>query len=191
MQNLANRAAGRLLLGLIIVGLGACDPGGSTPVTPQDPIGVSLSIVFGSQTGGSPVTFTYTDPDGPGSAPPVVSAPPLRAGTTFNTVVSLATTERGQVFDRTGTVRDQDTQYQLFFVAAPPSLLQHRYADTDASGLPLGLTNRVETGPPGRGTLRVVVRRALNKRFPNLGPDNFLQAGGVSDTDATFNVVIE
>jgi hypothetical protein len=191
MKQPINRAWHKWSSLLCLAALAACDPGGNTPITPEEPIGVTLNIVFGSTTGGSPITFAYADPDGPGPQPAMISAPPLRANSVFNTNITVGIIQNGALSDRTGTVRDQDNQYQLFFLVVPPGLIQHRYADTDRDNLPLGLLNRIETGAPGRGTLRVVVRRALNKRFANLGPDNFAQAGGVSDTDATFNVVIE
>ncbi len=186
--NNALQQAGRLFL---LAGLAACTSDSNDPLVVPDPFGVSLTIVFGSTTGGSPITFNYVDPDGPGGAAPMISAPPLRANSVFNTNISLGLVEKGLISDRTAQVRDLDNQYQLFFLVVPPSLMQHRYTDVDRDNLPLGLGNRIETGPPGRGTLRVVLRRALNKRFNNLGPDNFSQAGGVSDADATFNVIVE
>ncbi|GEM_PF-4863630 len=175
----------------LLAGLAACTSDSNAPLVVPDPFGISLTIVFGSTTGGSPITFNYIDPDGPGAAAPMISAPPLRANSVFNTNISLGLVEKGLIADRTGQVRDLDNQYQLFFLIVPPSLMQHRYTDADRDNLPLGLGNRIETGPPGRGTLRVVLRRALNKRFTNLGPDNFPQAGGVSDADATFNITVE
>jgi hypothetical protein len=106
-----------------LVALAACDPGGDTPITPEDPIGVTLNIVFGSTTGGSPITFAYADPDGAGPQPAMISAPPLRANSVFNTNITVGIIQNGALSDRNGTVRDQDNQYQLFFLVVPPGLL--------------------------------------------------------------------
>jgi hypothetical protein len=176
---------------LWLAGLAACGPGSTSLPVPEDPLGIALTITVGSTTGGSPITLTYRDLDGAGPATPQVTAPPLPANSTLNANLSVTILDRGQNNDRTGFINDNDNQHQVFFLATPPALVQHTYLDRDRDGLPLGLINRLQTGAAGTGTLRVVLRRGLNKRFNNLSASNFAQSGGVSDLDATFPITLQ
>ncbi|MCU0451486.1 MAG: hypothetical protein MUC97_16850 [Bernardetiaceae bacterium] len=172
--------------------LAACDSDADTTLpVPDDPLGIALTITVGSTTGGSPITISYRDLDGAGPAAPQVTAPPLPANTTLNANLSVTILDRGQNNDRTGFINDNDNQHQVFFLATPPTLIQQTYLDRDRDGLPLGLINRFQTGAAGTGTLRVVLRRGLNKRFNNLSASNFAQAGGVSDLDASIPITLQ
>ena len=70
--------------------------------------------------------------------------------------------------DITAEVKNASDEYQLFFTGSPvegpatgsngSAILSHQYADSDASGLPLGLSNDITTMDWGSGQLTVTLR---------------------------------
>lgn len=65
------------------------------------------------------------------------------------------------------------------------------YADTDANGLPLGLLTAINTGDAGSGNLVINLQKDLNKLAAGVSEGQIDNAGGKTDIQATFPVIIE
>jgi hypothetical protein len=150
-----------------------------------------MEVVFTPVGGGSAVTFLFSDPDGDGGNAPTITAPALRARTTYNVSISLMQDKGTMREDKTAEIRAEADEHQIFFVINPATLMTHRYTDADKNNRPLGLSNVIETQAAGNGTLRIVLRHDLNKAFPGLNSSNFQQAGGETDIDVTFPVTVQ
>ena len=98
--------------------------------------------------------------------------------------------------DITQEIVEEAAEHQFYFLgsAFSSNILSIAYAD--AGGIALGLRNFLTvSSSPGTNntTMRVVLRHDLNKSFtgannPNF--ENFVQAGGETDLDITFPIVI-
>jgi hypothetical protein len=174
------------LVGLFATACGNDDP---EPENEQEEIN-SMVLTF-TPAAGAPVVFSFLDSDGPGGSAPVISAPALRANTTYSVSVAVGEVEGGSTEDKTPEIRSEDDEHQFFFVFNPAGLATHTYQDTDRNNRPLGLANRVVTTAANTGTLRVVLRHDLNKAFAGLNNTNYLQAGGETDIEVTFNVTVQ
>ncbi|MCS6968459.1 MAG: hypothetical protein RMJ44_00095 [Cytophagales bacterium] len=181
-----------VLTGMLIslLALSGCKRKDPEPENEQEEINY-MELIFTPATGGNPVTFVFSDPDGPGGNPPSISAPPLRARSSYNLNITLAKIEGTKRQDKTAEILREADKHQFFFIITPSSLMTHRYSDADKNNRPLGLQNVVETQTSGNGKLRVVLRHDLNKAFPNLSSANFQQAGGETDIDVEFSLTVQ
>lgn len=168
----------------------ACNKKDPEPENEQEEIN-SMVVTFSPTGGGSPVVFSFLDADGPGGLPAVIAAPALRANTTYNVGVALAKVKGAAVESKNAEITAEGTAHQFFFMFNPTGLAQHTYSDTDASNRPIGLANRVVTGAAATGALRVILRHELNKAFAGLNATNYLQAGGETDIEVSFNVAVQ
>ncbi|MCS7019181.1 MAG: hypothetical protein RMJ87_09960 [Cytophagales bacterium] len=185
-----NLRTGFYALLLTIVVLSGCNRKDPEPENEKEEIN-RMEVVFTPVTGGNSVTFLFSDPDGEGGNPPTITAPPLRARTTYNVTITLSKDKDGKREDKTAEIRAEADEHQFFFIINPATLMTHRYDDVDKNNRPLGLRNIVETQAAGSGTMRIVLRHDLNKAFPNLNNTNFQQAGGETDIDVTFPVTVQ
>ncbi|MFL0683354.1 MAG: hypothetical protein ACK4SF_02755 [Algoriphagus aquaeductus] len=144
---------------------------------------------------GSPVSFKASDPQGieVGSSPTIQPVNITRGKRYIMTIEVFNSIENEDI---TEEILEEADEHQFFFLgpAFTNNIMTIAYAD--AGGIALGLRNLVTvSSSPGTNntTMRVVLRHDLNKSFsgasnPNF--ENFVQAGGETDLDITFPVVI-
>jgi hypothetical protein len=131
----------------------------------------------------------------------------LVAGTTYTLTLGFENRLEAPAEDITQEVRDEAEDHQVFFTGSAvngpatsntTAPLTHTYGDTDANGLPIGLTNQI-VAATGTGQLIVTLRHVppLNNvavKTATLADE--VKAGGISsiggDTDvsATFDVTV-
>lgn len=184
--------------------LAACgEPGGGS----DDQELITTVIVTLTPPGGSAVVATFDDPDGDGGEPPTVDAIALAASTTYTLTVDFENRLETPPEIITQEVRDEADDHQVFFtgtaVAGPATTntsgpLTHSYADTDARGLPIGLTNTIVTAS-GSGELTVTLRHLppandvpvkTADAAATVASDGFAALPGETDATATFSVAI-
>lgn len=144
---------------------------------------------------GTPVEFVATDPDGLelGNTPTIETIT-LGRGKTYLMEISLFNGIKNE--DITEEIREEKKDHQFFFLGsafAGTALLSYTYGDEDIDGNPVGLRGIVQTLGFNAAQLRVVLRHDLNKNFAganNPNWENFVQAGGSTDLDITFPVVL-
>ncbi|WP_186756737.1 hypothetical protein [Echinicola salinicaeni] len=100
--------------------------------------------------------------------------------------------------DITEEIEEEGEEHQFYFLGSAfvgaSSFMEYSYDDTDMNGQPVGLTGIVnidDNSTSNSGEIRVVLRHDLDKSYE--GADNphwedYVQAGGESDLDLTFNV---
>jgi hypothetical protein len=101
--------------------------------------------------------------------------------------------------DITEEIEEEADEHQFFFLGTAfvgSPLLFYTYDDEDSDGNPIGLRGFVEVSAnPGfnNAQFRLILRHDLDKNFPganNPSFENFVQAGGESDLDILFPVVL-
>lgn len=172
----------------------------------ENEVFTTVTLTFSPAGGGPAVTAKVDDPDGDGGDAPVVEAIALPAGI-YDLTVKLENGLENPPEDLTQEVRDEGDEHQIFFTGTavngpasnmPGAPLTHAYADTDASGLPVGLVNRIEA-VPGSGMLVVVLRHLppLNGMAVKLAStaatvrgEGFAAIGGSTDVQVTFPLTV-
>lgn len=140
-------------------------------------------------------SFKASDPQGieVGSSPTIQNVTLTRGKTYRMTIVVSNEIEKEDI---TKEILEEADKHQFYFLgtAVTGNIVTITY--NDPSGKLIGLQNRaVVSSSPGTNNaqLRVVLRHDLDKNFPgatNPNFANFVQAGGESDLDITFPVVI-
>lgn len=144
---------------------------------------------------GSVLSFKASDPQGIEiGKTPTIQALSLAKGKKYQMTVEVTNGIKG--IDITQEILTEAAAHQFFFLgpAFDSNIFSIQYAD--AGGVALGLKNNltvsISTGT-NNSTMRVVLRHSLNKSFagasnPNFS--NFVQAGGETDLDITFPVIL-
>lgn len=144
---------------------------------------------------GSVLSFKASDPQGieVGKTPTIQSIS-LAKGKKYQMTIEVTNAIKGE--DITQEILTEAAAHQFFFLGQvfDSSFFTIQYAD--AGGIALGLKTTV-TVSSSTGTnnsnMRVVLRHELNKSFPgarNPNFANFAQAGGETDFDITFPVIL-
>lgn len=145
-------------------------------------------------------TVTATDPEGLelGTEPIIQEISQLEPGKRYRLDLSLYNSIDNE--DVTEEILEDADDHQFYFLGTAfvgdGAFLTYEYADEDEDGNPLGLTGfvNVSAAPPANnGGFRLVLRHDLNKshegaNHPNF--ENFVSAGGETDLDVTFPVIL-
>jgi hypothetical protein len=148
---------------------------------------------------GSPIgaitSFKASDPQGieVGSSPTIQTIN-LTKGKTYRMTIEVYNSIEDE--DITEEILEEADEHQFFFLGTAFSGNIMTITYDDPSGERIGLRNKlVVSSSPGTNNaqMRVVLRHDLDKNFPgasNPNFTNFVQAGGETDLDITFPVVI-
>jgi hypothetical protein len=164
-----------------------------------------VTLVFTPSAGNTQQMFSFDDPDGDGGTPGTSEPIQLAAGS-YSMSVAFFNALGTVAEDITLEVRDEGVEHQVFFtgsaVVGPATTnttgpLMHSYADTDANGLPLGLTNTF-VASSGTGELIVTLRHMPPEQPPEKSADTaaqvasggFAAIGGSTDAQVTFQVTV-
>jgi hypothetical protein len=156
---------------------------------------------------GLPIVAEFDDPDGDGGNPGTSEPINLAAGASYTLTVAFINRLGTIPEDITLEVRDEGTAHQVFFtgtaVNSPATSntsapLTQSYADMDANGLPLGLTNMITTAA-GTGQLTVTLRHMPPELPPEKSADTatvvknggFDAIGGSTDASVNFDVTVQ
>ncbi|MBD2769237.1 hypothetical protein IC235_15200 [Hymenobacter sp. BT664] len=133
--------------------------------------------------GGSPVTATWRDTDGPGGNNPTISGLTLAANTTYTGAISLSDETKSPVADITAEVRAESDEHLFVYESTPASLLAITRTDRDVRNLEVGLATRVVTSAAGTGRLKITLRHQP-------GTKNGTATPGDTDVEVTFEVTV-
>jgi hypothetical protein len=147
---------------------------------------------------GTPFEVKASDPQGLESgSTPTIGTINLKKGKTYRLEISIFNGIANE--DITEEIEEEKEEHQFYFlgtafVGSPVGA--YTYGDEDANGNPVGLLGSVTLIPtPGfnNATFRLILRHDLDKNFPGANNPHwqtFTQAGGESDLDITFPVVL-
>lgn len=178
----------KLFLSLFAIALISCsDDDNPAPVNEEEVITtVRTTLVAGGQT----VTLLSRDLDGDGPNAPVVTVSGnLTAGTTYTGSVEFFNETINPADNITTEVEEEGVDHQIFY-QAPASIGTFTYTDTDANGKPIGLDFTLVTASAATGNLTVTLRHLPNKSAAGVSTGNIANAGGATDAQVTYPLVV-
>jgi len=176
-----------LLLGAVVL-FSQCNTEEPEPENEEELI-TTLEMVFESVDGSETVTFRLYDEDGDGPIEPVVTNGSLSANTDYNVEIEVRNDIENE--DITEEVSEEALEHQFFFTIANGLNLDFAYDDADEDGNPIGIESTFSTGDASNGSLTVELRHEPNKSAAGAVDGDPANAGGETDIQATFTVVIE
>ncbi len=172
--------------------LGACDDDPTGPVANEPELITDVTITLTPVGGGTAITTTIADPDGPGPNPPnaQTAAITLTPGMTYDgTVEFFDRSDPSDVEDVTEEVEREDDEHRVFYVlsgltgvSVPDTSL-----DTDGDGAPLGLSFQVvvEATASGTGTIQVIL-----SHYDEEPKGDGSEQSDETDVDVTFDASV-
>ena len=173
---------------LSIVTFSSCNNDDPVAVNEEELITtVTTTLTAGNQT----VTLTSKDLDGDGPNTPVITVSgALAINTTYTGAVTFLNESVTPVDNITAEIKTEGVDHQLFF-QAPASIGAFTYTDVDANGKPIGLAFTLKTGTTAAtGNIIVVLRHKPLKSADGVAAGNITNAGGATDAQVTFPVVV-
>jgi hypothetical protein len=175
------------LLTVTALTLASCSNDDS-PVNEEEVITTVTTTLTG---GGQVITLRSRDLDGDGPNAPVVTVSGnLTANTTYlgETVFTNETVSPAE--DITVEVEEEGDEHQIFY-QFPVALGSIVYTDVDANGDPIGLSFTLTTSTSATtGNIVVTLRHLPNKSAAGVASGDITNAGGATDAQVTFPVVI-
>ena len=152
----------------------------------------TLIYTLTPEGGGSPVEFRFKDLDGEGGNPPVYSLDTLMSNTNYSGVIILANDIVNPSMIISEEVLEEAEDHQFFYQFSNQSFSGgFDYADADANGNPIGLLTSFATGTPLTTDLTITLRHQPNKSAVGVSSGDITNAGGETDIEVTFSVVIQ
>ncbi|MBN3518871.1 hypothetical protein JYB62_02550 [Algoriphagus lutimaris] len=144
---------------------------------------------------GTPFEFVASDPQGVELGDPTIETVELVKGKSYQMEIFLYNSIADE--DITEEVQEESDEHQFYFLGTAfvgSPVLTYTY--DDLNGEIIGLKGQVEVAEfPGfnNANMRIILRHDLDKNFPgadNPNFENFTQAGGETDLDLTFPLVL-
>lgn len=179
-----------LTLFLLALAITSCNDDDPIPVNEEELI-TTMILTLTPTTGGNPAVFQFKDPDGIGGTQAVLLNDTLVANTTYTGSIELLNESVDPVVDIGEEVEEEDEAHQFFFQVSAGLELNFSYGDQDDQGNPLGLKTNWATGVSGAGTLKVILRHEPEKNAAGVSDGDITLAGGETDIEVEWPVVIQ
>ena len=174
-----------LLLSLLV--FASCNDDDVVIENPEELITtVELTLQAGTET----AVFTFKDLDGDGGNSAEITNATLSANTTYSGSIVFLNESESPVEDITVEVEEEADEHQVFYTLDNVNGTVS-YNDTDSGGNPLGLSITLTTGDASTGTLTVTLKHEPVKDATGVSDGDITNAGGETDVEATFQVVIQ
>jgi len=185
---------------LLVAALGgaftACKKDDDTPTPPPPPVNqveliTSVKLFFTSPDSTDQREWSWRDVDGDGGNAPVITAVPLAANAVYAVRVEvLDESNPNDVEDITEEILLEDDEHQFFFIVTGANATI-QYTDQDGNGNPLGVQTLWTLGAVSNGDVTVILRHELDKGAPGVNAGDITNAGGDTDIEISFPVVLE
>lgn len=162
------------------------------PVIPnEEELITTLVYTLTPVAGGASAVFTFTDTDGDGGAAPVVVNDTLNANTAYLGSLQLLNETVSPAGDIGAEVAGEAEEHQFFYAVQAGLNATVTYSDFDGNNKPLGLATTLNTGNVSEGTLTITLRHEPDKTATGVADGNIANAGGETDIEVQFTVVIQ
>lgn len=148
---------------------------------------VRLEFTNGADT----KVMQFQDLDGDGGNAPVITADTLDANITYSVKLYILNESETPAESINAEIIEEGDEHQFFFVADNGLDLTASYNDFDENNKPIGLENVFLTGSASEGNLTVILRHQPDKNGTNVNTGDITNAGGETDVEVSFNVVVE
>lgn len=174
----------------IILSISSCSSDDEMPVIINEEETIT-TIMVSFTSGENTVTYTSYDEDGDGPiAPVVLSTGNLEHGKTYAGTVRFINQSVNPEEEITDEIQEESDEHQLFF--QQNGLGTFTYADSDENGNPIGLKfSFLASEQPNSGNLTLTLIHEPDKFAEGVNQGNITNAGGSTDAEVVFPVVIE
>jgi hypothetical protein len=170
--------------------LSSCKPD-EVPVIPnEEEVITTLNYTLTPNTGGTTIVLSFQDLDGDGGNAPIITGGTLESNKTYTGELVLLNEQESPSGNITAEIQEEDEDHQFFFQTNIAGLTV-AYNDQDTNGNPIGLQSTVTTTDVGNGTLTVILRHEPNKSGSGVTSGDITNAGGETDIEVTFNVIVQ
>ncbi len=162
------------------------------PVIPNEEEVITTLIYTLTPVGGGEVkTLKFVDLDGDGGNAPVYTVDHLSANTTYTGKLLLLNEQESPADTISNEIMEEDQDHQFFFITASGLNLSVDYDDIDEDGNPVGLSSTLVTSAASTGKFTITLRHQPDKFGAGVPNGEITNAGGETDIEVEFNVVIE
>lgn len=176
---------------VFLVFLTSCSNDDDGPVNEEEVI-TTATVTLTPLGGGTSIVMTSRDLDGDGPNAPVVTVSgSLNDNTIYNGSITLLNETVSPAEDITEEVEEEAADHQFFFSATNGIGTAAYAAPFDANGNPVGINFTFTTTNAASGALTVVLRHEPNKSVAGVSGGDITNAGGETDVQVTFPVVVE
>ena len=180
-----------LLAATILVISFGCDPGDPEPHDHEEELITTFTYTITPTDDSPPVILYFQDLDGDGGEEPKQSVTgSLKTNTTYAGIASLLNEDEDPAHNVSEEVKEEAEEHQFFFNSSL-SDVEVTYNDADENGNPLGLETSLKTGVAGAGTITITLLHEPEKTASGVKEGSIDNAGGSTDLQVTFNIVVE
>jgi len=161
------------------------------PVNEEEVI-TTLTATLTPVGGGTEITLQKQDSDGDGPDDAVITvSSPLAIGTTYNVNLELLNETESPAESINEEIEEEDDEHQFFYTATN-DVATFAYVDFDGDGNPLGLEFTLTTADvASTGNITIKLIHEPNKSAEGVSDGDITNAGGETDIEAIFPVVVE
>ncbi|MEX0996653.1 MAG: type 1 periplasmic binding fold superfamily protein [Flavobacteriaceae bacterium] len=151
-----------------------------------------ITTVRVALTGGSvPITLEWKQLD-ESAGPAITVSGDLEANTTYTGVISVLNELENPADNITLEIIEEDEEHQFFYqVGTGLNISNLTYLDFDGNGNPVGVSFSFDTGDASQGNFTVTLRHEPNKDAAGVSDGQIANAGGETDLEVTFPLVIQ
>lgn len=172
---------------MMILLLSSCGDKNITPPNEEELITTLEVRLF--PLAGPHATFVFRDLDGDGGAPPVIETDTLLAGGNYVGSLFLANESVFPAVNITPEVVGEGEEHQVFYSFNDLDAT-FAYTDQDADGNPVGIAFSLTVGTAGEGAMTIILRHLPDKFASGVRLGNIANAGGETDIQVSFPVVV-
>lgn len=182
-----------LSFGIFALLLASCssDDNTNAPVNEEEVI-TTVIATFATQGGGSAVILTFRDLDGDGpNAPEITTSGNFATNTVYNASLDLLNETTTPAESITEEIIEEALDHQFFFSVTNNIGTAAYAAPFDGNAHPVGVNFTFTTTAAATGNLTVVLRHQPDKSAEGVANGDITNAGGETDLQVTFPVVVE
>lgn len=155
----------------------------------EEEVITTLELTFTPNGGGTPLVYSFVDPDGPGGVDPTVDDIVLNSGTSYSVSAAFLNEIEGE--DITEEINAEADAHRVYYTVAGGSNITVTNLNNDPNGVPLGITSTWTTGAAASGQVTVTLRH-----YPAIPPNkeasdlvNSSKSG--TDIEVTFDTQVQ
>ena len=171
-----------LLLSIFSIG---CNKNDSNPGNVKEQI-TTMRLTLKETGSGTSKVFEFKDTDGSGGNPPVKFDPiVLSPSRNYTCTIEVLNESGGSAVNLTPEIINEAEDHQFYFEPTTVNISVINL-DTDAKGLPLGITSTWNTGAIGNGTIKITLKHKPDGKF--VGD---LISNGETDIEVNFTAQVQ
>lgn len=145
----------------------------------------TMILRFTPQGGGTSLTYSFDDADGPGGNNPVQNELVLAPNSVYNVSVQLLNKTTDPAGDITEEVTEESDAHRFYYQPSAGSSITVNGFNNDADGIPLGTSSIWTTGTSATGSVTVTLRH-----YPGNPPGKVL-ADAVDSPKSNTDISVE